>query len=195
MASIRAPMPAADPLDGWSLPAWVYSDPDYFAVEMARVIRPSWQIVCHVSDIPATGDWHTLDYAGESVIVVRGDDLVLRAFTNVCRHRGSRLVDEASGCARKLVCPYHAWTYELDGRLSGVPGKSEYPMLDMKAASLSPVELEIWHGFVFVRLWPVSRRDDDTLCGNGRTLSFRRFARGRPCHAAATSGQLEERCR
>jgi phenylpropionate dioxygenase-like ring-hydroxylating dioxygenase large terminal subunit len=110
-----------DPLDGWSLPAWTYDDSEFYTREIERVFRPSWQIVCHVSDIPNTGDWHSLDYVGESIIVVRGADNVVRAFTNVCRHRGSRLVDGASGCAKKLVCPYHAWTYDLDGRLTGVP--------------------------------------------------------------------------
>lgn len=143
---------AADPLDGWSLPAWTYADPDFARVEAARIFRPSWQIVCHGSDIAAPGDWHALDYIGESVIVVRGHDDVIRAFTNVCRHRGSRLVDGTSGCARKLVCPYHAWTYDLDGRLSGVPDSASYPTLDRTAAGLVPVELELWQGFIFVRL-------------------------------------------
>ena len=152
MASTADPLTNADPLAGWSLPAWVYSDPDYFAAEMARVIRPSWQVVCHVSDVPATGDWHTLDYAGESVIVTRSEDGGVRAFTNVCRHRGSRLVDGASGCAKKLVCPYHAWTYALDGRLTGVPGKREYPTLDIDKSGLVPVDLELWNGFILVRL-------------------------------------------
>jgi carnitine monooxygenase subunit len=153
-----APVPSSasgtdhDPLDGWSLPAWTYSDPEFARVERDRVFRPSWQIVCHVSDIPGPGDWHSLDYIGESVIVVRGQDGVLRAFTNVCRHRGSRLVDGASGCAKKLVCPYHAWTYDLDGRLTGVPDSATYPTLDRAAAGLVPVELEEWQGFVFVRL-------------------------------------------
>jgi carnitine monooxygenase subunit len=142
----------ADPLDDMSLPGWVYHDPDFFAVEMARVIRPSWQIVCHVNDIAAPGDWHSLDYLGESVIVMRGDDGQVRAFFNVCRHRASRVVDGSSGCAKKLVCPYHGWTYERDGRLSGVPGKADYASLDMAAFGLKPVEMEIWQGFVFVRL-------------------------------------------
>jgi carnitine monooxygenase subunit len=142
----------ADPDDFWGLPAWIYSDPEFFAAEMARVIRPSWQIVCHVSDVANAGDWHTLDYAGESVIIVRGADDVVRAFTNVCRHRGSRLVDGASGCARKLVCPYHAWTYALDGRLTGVPDRAQYPTLDSSISGLAPVDLEIWQGFIFVRL-------------------------------------------
>ena len=142
----------ADPLAGMSLPGWVYHDRDFFAREMDCVIRPSWQIVCHVSDIAAPGDWHSLDYLGESVIVVRGDDGEVRAFFNVCRHRASRVVDGSSGCAKKLVCPYHGWTYERDGRLSGVPGKSEYAGLNMDSLGLKPVEMEIWHGFIFVRL-------------------------------------------
>ncbi len=142
----------ADPLDGWSLPAWTYSDPEFFAAEKERVFAPSWQVVCHQNDVPNPGDWHTLDYLGESVIVVRGKDLALRAFTNVCRHRGSRVVDGASGCARKLVCPYHAWTYDLDGALVGVPDSASYSGLDKASHGLAPVSMEVWRGFIFVRL-------------------------------------------
>ncbi|MGB5078098.1 MAG: aromatic ring-hydroxylating dioxygenase subunit alpha [Sphingorhabdus sp.] len=141
-----------DPLEGWSLPAWTYDDPDFFAAEVEHVFAPSWQIVCHTSDVPNTGDWHCLEYLGESVIVVRGNDAVIRAFTNVCRHRGSRILDGSSGCAKKLVCPYHAWTYELDGRLSGVPDSASYPDLDRSRHGLTPVSIEIWQGFIFVRL-------------------------------------------
>lgn len=146
------PLHDTDPLEGWSLPSWTYHDAEFHAVELDRVFRPSWQVVCHNSDIPKAGDWHTLDYCGESVIVVRGADDVLRAFTNVCRHRGSRLVDGASGCAKKLVCPYHAWTYDLDGKLTGVPDSASYPTLDRSQAGLAAVELEVWRGFIFVRL-------------------------------------------
>src|SRR5947209_10564839 len=95
----RLPRREADRLEDFSLPGWVYHDPDYFRVEMARLIRPSWQIVCHANDIPAPGDWRTLDLLGESVIVIRGADREVRAFLNVCRHRGSRLVDGEAGCA------------------------------------------------------------------------------------------------
>lgn len=142
----------ADPLDDWGLPAWTYHDADFYAVERERIFRPSWQIVCHDSDIPNAGDWFTLDYIGESVLLIRGDDQVVRAFTNVCRHRGSRLVDGAQGCAKKLVCPYHAWVYEKDGRLSGVPFKVDYPSLKMEEQGLVPVDHERWNGFHFVRL-------------------------------------------
>src|SRR5690606_33217301 len=88
----------------------------------------------------------------ESIIVIRGDDDQLRAFTNVCRHRGARLMDGPSGCARKLVCPYHAWTYGLDGQLVGVPMKSDYPNLDPRKHGLAVVEHEVFEGFIFVRL-------------------------------------------
>lgn len=145
-------MTTHDPLDGWTLPAWTYSDAEFFALEQERVFAPSWQVVCHVSDIAKPGDWHSLDYLGESVIVVRGTDAVVRAFTNVCRHRGSRIADGARGCAKKLVCPYHAWTYELDGRLTGVPDSASYAGLDKGGHGLAPVAMEIWRGFIFVRL-------------------------------------------
>ena len=91
VARIRLAEP--DPQQDLSLPGWLYHDPEYFAVEMERLIRPAWQIVCHASDMPAPGDWRTLELLGESVIVIRGADGAVRAFANVCRHRGSRLVD------------------------------------------------------------------------------------------------------
>ena len=150
-----SPLPlhqASDPDADWGLPGWLYNDPEYFQVEMARVMRPSWQVVCHLSDIAEAGAYHTLDFLGESVIVVRGDDGEVRAMANVCRHRGSRLVDDASGCVRQLICPYHAWSYGLDGRLAGVPLGETYPALHRETMGLAPVEMEIYRGFIFVRL-------------------------------------------
>ncbi len=149
---VSAPEPGDDPDADWSLPGWIYTDPEFLELETARILRPSWQIVCHESDLPEPGDWRTLSYLGENVVVVRGRDATLRAFHNVCRHRAMRMVEGDSGCAKKLVCPYHAWAYELDGRLSGVPMRSDYPALDMDASGLVPVDLAIWRGFVFVRL-------------------------------------------
>ena len=141
-----------DPNEGWSLPGWLYHDPEYFAVEMERVVRPSWQIVCHTNEIPDPGDWRTLELLGESVIAVRGQDGEVRAFANVCRHRGSRIVEGSAGCSKRLVCPYHAWSYGLDGRLLGVPKRSDYGPVDWDQLGLVPVELEVWRGFAFIRL-------------------------------------------
>lgn len=148
----RLPRREADDQEDLSLPGWVYHDPEYFRIEMARLIRPSWQIVCHANDIARPGEWRTLELLGESILVIRGDDGVGRAFANVCRHRGSRLVDGSGGCAKRLTCPYHAWTYASDGRLVAVPAREDYPGLDPAALGLIPVEMEDWHGFLFVRL-------------------------------------------
>src|SRR3954466_2241611 len=149
---LRGITPEKDPLDDWSLPGWLYFDPEFFEAEKKAFLRAAPQVVCHQSEIAQPGEWRTLEYLGESVIVVRGDDGAVRAFSNVCRHRGSRVVSGGAGCARRLTCPYHAWTYALDGRLIGVPHKSDYPGLDTSRLGLVPVELEPWHGFLFVRL-------------------------------------------
>jgi phenylpropionate dioxygenase-like ring-hydroxylating dioxygenase large terminal subunit len=143
-----------DPDADFSLPGWIYRDQEFMDLEVERIFRPSWQIVCHVNEIPKPGDYQTIDYIGESVVVIRGDDGQIRAFTNVCRHRAMRLVEGPMGCAKKLVCPYHAWVYETDGRLTGVPMKGEYPTLKLEDNGLVPVATEVWHGFVFVCLEP-----------------------------------------
>ena len=143
---------ARDPDAAWSLPAWTYRDRAFFDAEVARIFRPSWQIVAHDSDIPRPGDYRRLDHVGESVIVIRGEDGVVRAFANLCRHRGARLIDAAAGCARRLTCPYHGWTYDSAGRLTGVPGRAGYVGIDPARHGLAPVELEDFHGFLFVRL-------------------------------------------
>lgn len=154
MLSSLSPVKTFDPHRGADrgLPAWTYHDPHYFELEMERIIRCAWQIVCHVSDLAAAGAYRAIDLLGESILVARAQDDRVRAFANVCRHRGMRLVEPGAGCASRLVCPYHAWTYALDGRLTGVPMKGDYPALDMSENGLVPIDLEIWHGFVFVRL-------------------------------------------
>ncbi len=141
-----------DPLANVSLPGWLYHDAGFFEAEKRAFLRASPQIICHTSDIAEPGQWHKLDYLGESIIVMRGDDRRPRAFANVCRHRGSQLVDGESGCAKVLTCPYHAWSYARDGRLVGVPHRHEYPGLETEKLGLKPVALEEWRGFLFVRL-------------------------------------------
>lgn len=143
--------PGSDPQADWGLPGWVYHDPEFLAAEMARVFRPSWQLVCHLADLPEAGDWMALDLPGLPMIVVRGDDGQVRGFANICRHRGSKVVDGAQGNARRLLCPYHAWAYGLDGRLLAVPDRGDYPALDIATHGLTPLEVEVWRGFVFVR--------------------------------------------
>ncbi|HTZ70267.1 MAG TPA: aromatic ring-hydroxylating dioxygenase subunit alpha [Acetobacteraceae bacterium] len=142
-----------DEEDRLSLPAWIYRDAEFLAAEAEAVFRPSWQIVCHLSDIPEPGSYHTLDFMGETILVVRGEDLTPRGFYNVCRHRAARLLDGSAGnCGKRIVCPYHAWTYALDGRLQGLPERRAFAHMDAGRHGLVPVELEVYRGFVFVRL-------------------------------------------
>ncbi|HET7606480.1 MAG TPA: aromatic ring-hydroxylating dioxygenase subunit alpha [Sphingomicrobium sp.] len=151
---LRPIEPDQDPLDGMSLPGWLYFDPEFFEAEQKAFLRAAPQVICHESEIGAPGEWRTLEYLGESVIAMRGDDGKVRAFSNVCRHRGSRLVDGTGGCAKVLTCPYHAWSYARDGRLVGVPHRHEYPGLETEKLGLVPVAIENWRGFLFVGLEP-----------------------------------------
>jgi phenylpropionate dioxygenase-like ring-hydroxylating dioxygenase large terminal subunit len=140
---------------GRSLPAWIYTDPAFFARERETVFRTGWQVVCHVNDVPHPGDYQTLDFLGEQVLTLRGDDGQVRSFHNACRHRASRLVEGPAGnCGRRVVCPYHAWSYALDGKLARVPPWQGFEGLDVDAHGLKALEQEIWQGFIFVRFAP-----------------------------------------
>ena len=148
-----AQMPAD--LEGFSLPGWIYRDADFLEAEKERVFATSWQMVCHVNDIPNPGDYHTLDFLGEPLVAVRGPDRGVKAFFNVCRHRAARLLDGGSGhCAARIVCPYHAWTYDLDGHLTAITHRKEFADFAFDRYGLKPVETEVYKGFVFVRLQP-----------------------------------------
>jgi phenylpropionate dioxygenase-like ring-hydroxylating dioxygenase large terminal subunit len=142
-------------LDGFSLPGWIYRDLDFLEAEKERVFATSWQVVCHVNDIPKPGDYHTLDFLGEPLVAVRDSEGGVKAFFNVCRHRAARLLDGGAGhCHGRIVCPYHAWAYDLTGRLITVPHRREFADFALSQYGLKPVETEIYKGFVFVRLKP-----------------------------------------
>ena len=141
--------------DGVSLPAWIYRDPEFFELEKDLIFRSSWQLVCHLNDVPRCGDYYSLEFLGESIIVVRGEDGEVRSFHNACRHRAARLLDGSHGhCGRRITCPYHAWSYGLDGRLLGLPQRDAFKSLDRERHGLAPLEQEIFMGFIFVRLAP-----------------------------------------
>ena len=103
--------------EGESLPARVYQDAGFFDAERQKLFAKSWHLICHVNDIRNAGDYHALDILGEKFLALRGADGVVRSFHNVCRHRGSQICKTETGSAHRLVCPYHRWTYELDGSL------------------------------------------------------------------------------
>ena len=109
-----------------TLPASLYTSPGVLRLEQEGLFSKMWVCAGREADIPAAGDYFTHQIAGESVIVMRGGDGAVRAFYNVCRHRGARLLDAACGKGlSRVVCPYHAWTYRLDGTLTQVPRMDE----------------------------------------------------------------------
>ncbi len=155
MLSPAGTVPASAGEDAVGLPAWIYHDADFFELEKRSIFRTSWQLVCHVNDIPQAGDYHCFDMLGEAVVSVRGPDMQVRSFHNVCRHRASRLLDGPKGhCKGRITCPYHAWTYTLDGRLTGVPHRESFRDLDLGRHGLVQLEQEIFLGFIFVRFEP-----------------------------------------
>ncbi len=135
-----------------ALPAWVYSNADMTRLEMQRVLASSWQIICHVSDVPKPGDFVTFELGNESVFAVRDRDGGVRAFHNVCRHRGAKMLDGRGNCPGAITCPYHGWSYRHDGTLLGMPVKDSFPNLDRATHGLVPVKLEVALGFVWVCL-------------------------------------------
>lgn len=138
--------------DRSGLPAWCYHSEHLLELEKEELFRRHWQLVCHVSDLAEPGAFVTLDIVGERVLVIRGDDGEVRAFLNICRHRGSRVVSAKSGvCKGAIVCPFHGWVYQLDGKLRGAARPETFPRLDREKFGLQPVEMEIWNGLVFVR--------------------------------------------
>jgi phenylpropionate dioxygenase-like ring-hydroxylating dioxygenase large terminal subunit len=140
-----APLPRA-------LPAWAYNHPEMTRLEYERLIRPSWQLVCHVSSIAKPGDYLALELGSDSVAVVRTSQGSLQAFHNVCRHRGARILDGTGHCAGAITCPYHGWSYRLSGELIGMPVRDSFPGVDRSRLALKPVTSQVFLGFVFVCL-------------------------------------------
>tara|TARA_B100000700_G_scaffold321507_1_gene420901 strand:- start:646 stop:1863 length:1218 start_codon:yes stop_codon:yes gene_type:complete len=134
------------------LPSWTYFNQELFELESEELFRRHWQIACHTSDIPKKGNYITFDIVGERAIVIRDQKNKIRAFHNVCRHRGSRVVEYIEGhCKKSINCPFHGWSYNLDGTLIGPANSNSFPKLDSVKWGLKPIELEVWNSFIFVR--------------------------------------------
>jgi Rieske 2Fe-2S family protein len=148
-----------------SLPQKYFVSPEIFAKERAGIFSKEWLFVGHQSQIAKPGDYFVIEVAAppsqhgygvtrESLIVVRDQKSDIRGFYNVCRHRGTRLKEDACGHSSTIQCPYHAWTYALDGRLVGAPHMDEVPGFDKADYPLHRVKLGLWEGFIFVNLVP-----------------------------------------
>ena len=143
LGALRAAQP-----DGRALLQPYYRDPAIYERDMERIVLRRWLLAGHASDLPNLGDYRIVDIAGESVILVRGKDGELRGLMNVCRHRGSRVCYGKQGKAKLFVCPYHAWSYELDGTLKAARHMARE--IDKGAFGLKPMALRVIEGLVFV---------------------------------------------
>ncbi len=145
----RAPLAEAS-----TIPAAWYTDPRIAERERLQVFSKTWQLVGHAAQVEKAGQFVTSTVAGEPIVAVRGNDSVLRAFYNVCRHHAAAVVTQPCGQASLLHCPYHGWNYGLDGSLKGMPEFEGVKNFDRAQNGLVPVRVETWEGLVFVNLDP-----------------------------------------
>ena len=143
-----------------SLDARYYTDPELFRVEQAGLLSKTWQFACHASELQEVGSYYAFELNGENLFCVRGRDEQIRTFYNVCQHRAHQLV-EGTGQTRFIVCPYHAWTYELTGGLRAGPNINAVEGFDKSKICLTEVRTEEFLGFVFVNLDPDAKPMDD----------------------------------
>ena len=153
---------------GVGVPRELYLSEELYAEELDRIFRHSWLLAGHESQLRDPGQYVTVESGDESVIVTRTNGGTLAAFTNVCRHRGARLVDVGCGLARRFVCPYHQWTYRLDGTLTGAPRMPAD--FDPARHPLPTVRVEVWQGLVFVNLSDSPTESPAELLGTGTEL-------------------------
>ncbi len=161
------------------IPVYRYTSPEFFAREMELLWPRTWQLACTVDHVAEPGDWYEYRVGPISVLVVRGDDGVLRAFQNVCLHRGSELCSGSGTDLAEIRCPFHRWTWGLDGRLREVPSRREFGVLN-DDYPLIGVQVDTWGPMVFVNLDPRRRaagRVPGTGTGRDRVGEPRRVPR------------------
>lgn len=132
----------------------LYTDPAVFAQECTAIFRSNWQLIGPASRLSETGDYVATEIAGAKIVAVRGKDGALRAFRNVCRHRGARLFEEGEGRCNMIRCQYHNWVYDLDGALRQAPWFGEDADFDMADWPLEAISIEVWRGLAFVAIAP-----------------------------------------
>ena len=159
---------------GYTLPQPFYTDPDLFAFDMSAVFGRSWLMIGFEAELPEAGSYMAVTIGQNSVLLVRGRDGVIRGFHNTCRHRGSQICADGIGRALKLICPYHKWTYELDGRLIGAARMP--PDFRMEGHSLLPVQVERVAGCLYVALTRAAPDFAPFRTGLASRLGFYRLA-------------------
>ena len=144
--------PEAPIAEASTIPAAWYTDERVFRLEKQTVFGRSWQFAARVDQLREPGDFVTTEIAGEPILIVRGSDNVVRGFFNVCRHHAAAVMTEVAGRANQMRCPYHGWTYSLEGQLKGAPDFGGVCNFDRQQNGLVPIEIAIWEQWVFVRL-------------------------------------------
>lgn len=157
---------AADPTRSFAPEGAYYTDPATYEAEIAAIFRREWQYVCHQSELTSPGDYRVTEIGEQSIYVIRDRDRELRAFHNVCQHRGHQLLVGQGTVAGSVQCPYHSWMYSFAGELRAAPKHREVPGFDKACVRLATVRLEVVAGFVFVNL------DDDADSLRERAPSF-----------------------
>ena len=138
---------------GGVVDASVYTDPTRYELERERVLRSSWIIGARSSEVPNANDWVLYEGHGETVVISRQADGSMRAFHNVCQHRGARLTrGESSGCDRRFTCPWHGWVYDTTGALVGVPEREDFDPLHVTGIEIPSVAADEWGGWVWINL-------------------------------------------
>jgi len=132
------------------VPAARYAEPEFYELELKHMWHKAWLHAGHTSELQQAGDYKIFNQVGLSVIISRGKDNVIRAFHNICRHRGAPLLVQSKGNANRLTCPYHAWTYSSEGDLVAVPDSQDFAPLDHASLGLMPVKCEILRGLIFI---------------------------------------------
>ena len=153
------------PFPWTTLPGRDYHAPEVFAAERDAVFARSWMCVGRSEELAGEGAYLAIDVADEPAVLIRGRDGAVRAFANTCRHRGTQLLDGA-GTVRAVTCPYHAWTYALDGTLAGTPNVHADDGIDREGLSLHPIRLAEWGGFLFVNVGGAAPAFEDELAAD-----------------------------
>jgi choline monooxygenase len=143
--------PSASLDRAWTIPASWYTDQRLYELELKTVFANSWQMVGRVDQVQEPGDYLTTEIGSDPVLIVRGGDNAIRGFFNVCRHHAAAVMTEPAGKANQLRCPYHGWTYSLEGELKGTPDFAGVCEFDKSANSLLPVDTAAWEKWLFVR--------------------------------------------
>lgn len=157
-------------LEAETMPPWCYTSEAFYEREVDRLFMKVWNFLGRVEQVPHPGDYFTVDFAGISLIIVRDDSNEVRAFANTCRHRGSELLSGKGSC-KAIVCPYHSWTYALNGRLVGAPEMEQTAGFRKEDNGLIPLRLETWAGFIFVNFDPDAAPLDSYLGGLEDTIA------------------------